>query len=260
MALTRKAILIGNNTGHQAPLYLYGVNHDILNYNKYLQSGIGGSWLPSEIDILKNKTSVEIKAYIDSSYADYTFVVYTGHGFIDRASGTTYMCVKDGFLSEKVLNTYSLRQTLIFDCCRSLESLSENTSGIFGRIQSLERGGLVKSHERIIFDSRNKFNRALEKSSLGKFKAYACLIGETSGDNPNSGGVFLTELLKVANSYGSINNTQSGWMDIRVATRITKKNIANDPFTNQNPIYYSVPNNMALTAPFSLTNYINQLL
>jgi hypothetical protein len=260
MALTRKAILIGNNLGHQAPLFLSGVNYDLINYNTYLQSGIGGSWLPAEIEILKNKTRAEIKAYIDSTYADYTFIVYSGHGFVDRASGVTYMCVKDGFLSEKILNTHSNRQTLIFDCCRSLENLSEDTSGFFGRMQSLEKGGIVKSKQRIINNSRIRFNRALEKSSFGKFKAYACLIGETSGDNPNSGGVFLTELLKVANSFGHINSTQCGWMDIRVATRFTIRNLINNPFTNQNPTFLTIPNNMALTAPFALTNYINPLL
>ncbi len=54
------------------------------------------------------------------SGADYTFMVFTGHGFIDEINGRKHQFVelKDGDILVQTLRTKSLRQTLIVDSCR----------------------------------------------------------------------------------------------------------------------------------------------
>lgn len=259
--MIRKAIIIANNTGYGASKHLSGVDKDIVNYRNYLKSDIGGAWhddmyigstlFERDIKVLHNKTRAEIISSIKACAGDYSFVVFTGHGYIDSKDGLTYACVKDGVLSENDLNTGLYRQTLIMDCCRQVET---TTFGITG--QRFEKGGVVNLMEaqRTIINARQKFDNALSQSSLGQCRAYACEVDQTSGDNPASGGVFSTALMKVGIKFGSIDNSNGDWLPIREAVEETTRNIIADPLTKQKPTFWTYPEVMKLTHPFSLTN------
>jgi hypothetical protein len=257
--MTRKAIIIGNNTGYNAPKHLSGVNKDLLNYKSYLKSDIGGEWVESEIIIMHNNKKAEIIKVIDSVIADYTFVVFTGHGFISAYDRLTYACVSDGYVSEKDLDTRLSKQTLIMDCCRTVER--EQTFALGGRVyENLEKGDVRNLAEgaRTIAYARQIFDSAISQSSLGQCRAYACDVNQTSGDNPASGGVFSTALMQVGIRFGSTNNYNGAWLAIKDAVASAANNINSDPLTNQNPTFRTIPQNMYLTHPFAVTNHINR--
>ena len=257
--MIRRAILIGNNSGHSAPTVLKGVDKDLINYRNYLKSGIGGGWLTeSEVVILHNCSKREILSTIRNCYADYSFVVFSGHGFINSNDNLTYICTSDGYLSEYDLKTRMSKQTLILDCCREI-SVMENFTGDVA--QSFEKGGrtALASVYRTIINARQKFDLALANSSEGMFTGYACLTDQFSGDYPNSGGVFSSALITAGMQFGSKDNYNT-WLPVRAAFKNAAKIMSSDPFSPQNPDYMTYPATMQLTHPFALTNKLQRII
>lgn len=254
--MIRKAILIGNNTGYKASTFLKGVTKDLENYRNYLVGGIGGGWVQREIDILHNKSKRDILSAIKSCYADYSFVVFSGHGFVNSRDGLTYICVEDGFISEDELNTYLDKQTLILDCCRE-ESTVSNFIGDTGEyFEKAERTAIAGVRQ--IVNARAKFDNALAVSNQGRFTGYACLTDQLSGDNPTSGGVFSSALLRAGLNFGSKNSDRYTWLAIKAAMEHASSLISSNPFSTQQPEYLMVPGNMSITYPFALTNQIQR--
>ena len=257
--MRRRAILIGNNTGYRAPTFLKGVTKDLVNYRDYLKGGIGGAWEQySEIKILHNQGRSKILSAIKGCHGDYSFVVFSGHGFVNSKDGLTYVCAADGYVSEDELNTYLGRQTLILDCCREASSM-ENFLGDIG--ESFEKGGPsrgISGIRRTIVNPRQKFDSAISASSKGCFTGYACLTDQLSGDNPSSGGVFSSALIRAGLDFGKDNSYEYSWMAIKAAVQHAGNYIYTDPFTTQEPEYSMRPSNMELTCPFALTNKIQK--
>lgn len=253
--MKRKALIIGNNIGCGATIFLSGVDHDLKNYYNYLTSDVGGAWdgYPNtEIEILQNKGKKAIVSAIQNCYADFSFVVFTGHGFIDSKDKLTHICVADGYLSEYDLNTSTPKQTLILDCCREIENLSESFLGDGGRISKSRDSIRIFSHERKILNAREKFDFALSNSNNGSFIGYACLIDQTSSDNPTSGGAFSSALLKTGKNFGS-RDRQNAWLPVRQAVKDTIQTLKDDILTDQIPTFRTNPK-MELTHPFAITN------
>ncbi len=261
--MTRKAIIIGNNTGLNAPTFLSGVTKDLENYQRYLTSDGGGRWyywenLPNltEVEILHNQGRQTILNAIRNCHADYSFVVFTGHGYTKSRDGLTYICVNGGEISEDELITSSQKQSLILDCCRQVESANEsyNFSGTASMMnKAVALSATLSSPLRKINLPREKFDAALGVTTNGQFRGYACLIDQTSGDNPSSGGVFSTALMKEGLKFSSVNQERY-WLTIQEAVILTKNELAKDPFTKQVPTYKLIPQRMNLTAPFAITN------
>ena len=256
--MIRRAIIIGNNTGYQAPTYLSGVSRDLVNYKNYLKSNVGGAWLDNEITVIQNGNKRAILAAISTCVASYSFVVFSGHGFMFSRDKLTYICVADGLLSENELNTGLSKQTLILDCCREVEDISEARG--MGDVQYLEKGGTVGMYKasRTIDSARQKFDSAISASSAGQCRAYACDVNETSGDNAASGGVFSSALMRVGKNFGAVDNERGYWLSIKSAVQMATTKINSDPFTNQSPTFITIPNNIILTHPFAITNHIQR--
>lgn len=252
MAITRKAIIIGNTTGYNAPTFLGGVDKDVVNYKNYLKSDIGGEWNDSEITVLYNRNKREIIKAIADCYGDYSFVVFSGHGFFYTPNEQTYICVKDNYISEIELNTYLNKQSLILDCCREKTVIMENLSGLIG--DTFSKGGTVRPPRRRVINARRKFDDALTISTPGSFVGYSCLVDETSGDNPTAGGVFSSALIREGRRFGSVNNTNTSWCAIRKAVINAAASLRRNPFSNQMPTYITTPSEMELTHPFAITN------
>jgi len=254
--LSRRAILIGNNRGYNAPTFLKGVDKDLINYNNFLMSDIGGKWLQSEIKIMYNQNRREILNAINNCYEDYSFVVFSGHGFINSNDNLTYICVKDNYITEDELNTDLIKQTLILDCCREV-----SYEGIGFTGESFEKGDPETKYirTRSIFNPRQKFNDALLKSSNGQFRGYACAVDESAGDNPLSGGIYSNALLKIGIQFGLRNQLKRNWISIKSAHNLASNNVVNDPFTDQTPLYLTIPTNLKLSFPFAVSN-IHSLL
>jgi hypothetical protein len=283
--MRRQAIIIGNNTGKDAPKFLKGVNLDLANYKNYLISQGGGSWTDLfEIQILHNKTRTEILHAIRNCNTDYAFVVFTGHGYYKTNDNQTYVCVADGEISEDELRVRSAaKQSLILDCCREkvtiqsakqsfnatgeqlstpiLEYYTNKTfSGTTTLNKSIEGGSFnsqltnrLADSNRIIYNSKIKFENALLTCSSGLFTGYACKIDQTSSDNPTSGGVFSTAFMNAGKQFSSKNSTKY-FMEIRDSHIKTQIDLANDIFTTQEPEFITKPSQMTQTAPFAITN------
>lgn len=247
MSLSRKAIIIGNNIGYKASAFLKGVDRDLVNYNFYLKSDIGGAWQQSEIKILHNRGRSEVLSAIRNCIADYSFVVFSGHGFISSRDGLTYLCVNNNFIDETELDTGLKKQTLLLDCCREVS---------FGLGESFEKGDVIQKQllARRILNPRRKFDNALELSSNGQFTGYACEVDETSGDNSIMGGVYSSALLKMGKEFGSKDQPKRNWLPIRVAHNNASTSISNNPFTTQTPSHLVIPETMKLTHPFAVSN------
>lgn len=247
MAISRRAIIIGNNTGYRAPVFLKGVDKDLFNYNNFLRSDAGGAWLQSEIKILHNCGRREIISTINKCNADYSFVVFSGHGFINSKDGLTYVCVNNGYIDETELDTGINKQTLLLDCCREVSA---------GLGESFEKGDIIQKRQTIrkIFSPRRKFDRALELSGNGQFTGYACEVDETSGDNLTMGGIYSSALLKIGRLFGLRDQTKRDWLPIRIAHNYAAKKISMNPFTNQTPSHIVIPKSMKLTHPFAVSN------
>ena len=252
--MTRKAIIIGNNTGKNAPAYLSGVNHDLINYQAYLKSVAGGEWYQGEIEILHNLKKKEILEKVNHCGADYSFVVFTGHGFLNSNNNLTYACVEDDYISEDELSTKSYKKSLILDCCRQKEVLVESLSdGSRALTKSLSNKiENMATRQLIAINSRKKFDSALQNSSNGYFKGYSCSVDQTSGDNPSLGGLFSTELIKVGYAFGSVSNLHSETLSIKKTLLQVIANFENNRLTKeQTPTHKT---NMELTPPFAITN------
>lgn len=256
--MVRKAIIIGNNTGKGAPNYLGGVNHDLINYQAYLKSRAGGEWYQtiqfSEIDVAYNLNRNEILQKIRNCNADYSFVVFTGHGFVNSKDGLTYVCVNDNYISEDELMTSCYKRTLILDCCREKTTMSEGYSGLSGVQNKATISELNKlaSQGFSVVDSRKKFDKALSESSYGAFTGYSCLIDQFSGDNPSSGGLFSTELMKTGYRFALRPNLYSEVLPIKNAVDQVVTTFKSNPLTKeQTPTFKT---SIQLTAPFAITN------
>ena len=272
--MTRKAIIIGNNTGKDASTFLKGVTLDLTNYKNYLMSGAGGNWLyVDEIEILHNENKSAILKAIRECSSDYSFVVFTGHGFYNTKDSQTYICVDGDYIAENELHTSSSKQSLILDCCREKSSISEssyrNFTGGITKTRSIQPNLLTgkfssdkliegKLHDaiksqRVIYNSRGKFDNGIATCENGLFTGYACEIDQTSGDNPTNGGVFSSTLLLIGKEFASKNN-DNVILRIKESVLETKTEIINDPFTSQIPTYKTDPSNMLKTGPFAVTN------
>jgi hypothetical protein len=181
----RKAVLIGS-PGYGNNL-LHGVKNDLENVCEFLMSPRGGMWRPSEITVLTDPTIDEVIAAIHSSYADYQFVYYSGHGYQDH-SGIDCICLDGNDMQDNYLfNAHCPRQLLVLDSCRKYYHT------ISGFPKELEQWQYADGYSA----ARKIFDNYILNSPPGKMKMYAAAAGEVAIDNRyGHGGEFTLALLK----------------------------------------------------------------
>lgn len=182
---TRKAVLI-RSPGH-GKNRLRGVENDIENYYQFLLSPRGGVWYEHEIIVLADPTLDEVLRTIHSSYADYQFVYYAGHGYQNR-HGNDLICLDGNDLQDDYLfNATGPRQFLLLDSCRKYYHT------ISGFPKEMERWAYADGYSA----SREMFDRYILNSPPGKMKMYAASAGQEALDNRDGhGGEFTIALLK----------------------------------------------------------------
>lgn len=182
---TRKAVLIGS-PGH-GENRLRGVEKDIENYYQFLLSPRGGVWYEDEIIVLADPTLDEVLSAIHSSYADYQFVYYTGHGY-KNSHGNDFICLDGNDLQDDHLfNAEGPRQFLLLDSCRKYYHT------ISGIPKEMEKWAYADGYSA----SRKMFDRYILNSPTGKMKMYAASPGQVAKDNRHGhGGEFTLALLK----------------------------------------------------------------
>ncbi len=223
--IKRKAIIIGNSGGYRNLDFLSGVSVDLENYHNFLTSKAGGEWHPNEISILKDPTSSDVIKAIQESESDYTFIVFSGHGFISTYNVEDYVCLKDVDLSIGKLVSPSKKQTIVIDACREFHPhkpdflMEEKYSNFSG------------DEER---STRALFDEAIIKTPEGIILVFSTQSNGTSGDNEFLGGVFSYSFIKAGERWWEDEKTK-GVLTLNVAVEKSKLIIKETFITNQTP-------------------------
>jgi hypothetical protein len=117
--MDRKALLIGC-PGGGGTHYLSGVAQDLANYDRYLRSPLGGGWYSSEISTLDYPSAAAVRAAIQSLESiDYSFVLFSGHGYVTSNARSTIVCLRgDEEMDSVTLHIGAKKHTVLLDCCR----------------------------------------------------------------------------------------------------------------------------------------------
>ena len=182
--MRRIALLIGNSDG------LEGVKIDLVEWEKFLISPIGGAWERNEIKMIMNPQKCELLSYINelrkTKAYDFAIVVYSGHGGYDRQ--TILEINKQGeTINETDLFSIAPKQISVFDCCRCLVDGSEP---INESQRTFSSGGILTNLQKI----RNAYNQRIRLAIPQQVCLYACRIGETALDT-ESGALYIQTLL-----------------------------------------------------------------
>lgn len=182
---------------------LPGPQFDNENYRNFLTSNLGGKWDDREILSLQNPTSSRIKQAIDGFLdgADYTFTIFTGHGFINTDENhRQYIEVLDGDISILSLKTTAKRQALIVDACRGFLSPSESILKSFSE--------MFESFSGDQYSTRELFDRAVMRAEEGWTILFAASRNQSALDTAN-GAAYLLSLLKIAESWSEFDKRTS---------------------------------------------------
>lgn len=175
---------------------LEGPSKDNDNFREYLTTSLGGNWHNKEILSLRNPSSVSVTKAVKEflNGADYTFIIFTGHGYINTDNNRQYIELSDTDVSIFNLRTTAKRQTLIIDACR----------GFFSRTAHLLKG-FGQQFESFVGkpDSRKMFDNAVLRAEEGWTVLYAASKNQTALDTFR-GAAYLLSLLKVAENWGDI--------------------------------------------------------
>jgi hypothetical protein len=224
--MKRRAIII--YCDHTVSGELYGPPFDNENYRSFLISNLGGAWDDDEILSLPNPSAAlvlkEVKSFM--SGADYTFIIFTGHGFLNTDErNRQYLEVADKNISILNLRTRARRQTLIIDACR----------GFYSPSTEILRG-LSEKFEHFIgdpFTTRETFERAVMRADEGLTILYAASRNQTALDTGN-GAAYLLSLLKTA-EFWERKDKKTNIIDLKVTHNFAKKYLANNFETLQVP-------------------------
>lgn len=166
--------------------YLPGAETDAANWNRYLPQNKAGAWERSEIVTLHNPTRSEALAEVARARHGYGFVAFSGHGY--TKNGDTYLCMKDGDLSEYQLTPSAERATIILDSCRGDRTADFAESRTFDAV-------LTANVTSILY--RNAFNNALADTEEGTIRIYGCSFNQAAQETkPENGGDFTHEFIK----------------------------------------------------------------
>ena len=199
--LNRKAPLIGNPGEKGRGNFLAGVARDLKNYENYLQSPLGGSWYRQEISVLDNPSRADVRrALIPLRTANYSFVLFSGHGYFSDDNRDTIVCLSgDEELEAVELRRGSGRQTVVLDCCRVVEkvALAEDSVAKVDRSpRSLDAN-----------DCRRYFDQEISKCPVGLVVMHACDVNETAADDSRRGGYYASNLINVAEDWAKSDTT-----------------------------------------------------
>lgn len=128
--MKRKMLIIANPGELDAENYCEGVNQDVTRYHRFFTSIQGGAWKPDEIKTLIRPEPREVDlALSELKSADYSMVIFCGHGY-SRKNGTTMVeLYKDCDYDSNNFKQGAARHTVILDCCRVVyEPVSESVS------------------------------------------------------------------------------------------------------------------------------------
>ena len=192
--MTRRALLIGGpGTKGSRDGYLAGVQLDIDHYSAFLQSPVGGAWRSSEITTIISPSESNVRTGIAAlKSADYSFVLFSGHGYYSQPASSTIVALRDGVdLDSSVLRVGASKHTLLLDCCR-----------VVWPAPTIAGDSVAKAlREAVSLDAavcRKYYDECIQECPSGIIVLHSCAIIETAGDRSDLGGVYCANLIKSA--------------------------------------------------------------
>lgn len=207
---------------------LTGPPFDNGHYRSFLTNNLGGRWDDKEILSLRNpKSALITKAVKEFMYgADYTFTIFTGHGFINTDDNNRqYLEVGDGDISISSLKTTAKRQTIIIDACRGFYSPTQDILKGFSEVFEHFTGDL--------YSTRNIFDKAVMRAEEGLTILYAASRNQTALDT-DDGAAYLLSLLHTAENWEKTDK-KTNIIDLKVTHDYAKKYLSNNFDTIQIP-------------------------
>jgi Caspase domain len=192
--MDRKALLIGC-PGKQN--YLPGVARDLANYDRFLRSPLGGAWYSSEIISLDDPPASTVRAAIQNlKSADYSFVLFSGHGYVTSNRRSTIVGLRDDKeMDSDELRTGAAKHTLLLDCCRQVAKpmLAEDA---LAKMDSMTAARSLSTSA-----CRRYYDQAISECPSALIVAHSCDIDEVANDDPTRGGYYSYSLIDVAEDW-----------------------------------------------------------
>lgn len=224
--MKRKALIIFCDNTESG--FLSGPSVDNTNLRNYLTSYCGGDWYDKEIESLHNPTIQKVRNAINlMTNTDYSFVVFSGHGWINTdEDNTQYLEVADGDISINELITDADRQTILIDACRGFLS---------PLMESFEKGlsGAVRTYSSTT-STRTLFNSLVLKAEEGISVMYSASENESSVDS-KKGGAYIYSVIAVCRNW-FINNKTANYLTIKNAHDLAIPFMKTKFITKQKPV------------------------
>lgn len=183
--MKRFALLICNNTAS-------GATHDIVKWQRFLESTNGGAWKTNEIVPKVNPSLSDVRNTIELIKLvkyDFLIVVYAGHGDWKRTTNLE-LNPRGEIIQESEFFNLAPREIICLDCCRGVSPLTEVVD---------------EAQERMFSDSqrdtiRGMYDRRMMEAYPQQVNLYACQVGESAYGDSN-GGFYTNNLLDQANHF-----------------------------------------------------------
>ena len=201
------ALVIGNSgEPGEAARYCGGVYRDLVFYPEFLRSPLGGAWKNSEITVL---TRPDLQTVRDEMrhlrYADYSIVIFAGHGYTDATTRSTILTLKRGHqINSLELRRGASKHTLILDCCREVAAPRITTDAQL-------REARIAKPDLDPFECRRCYEAFLNDRSPGLVVLHACRIDELANDDPAAGGYYSSSLLAVTREWSKSRQVEAGY-------------------------------------------------
>jgi hypothetical protein len=174
-------------------------------YKSFLLSLLGGEWREEEITELWSPTRIVLLNLLRQIRNDYTFLTFSGHGYVFPADERTYVNLAgEDVASDYELISQSPRRTIIIDACRS-----------YNPIPAPSPPPLQKLAEALTFETtRQIFDQSLSRAEKGTIILYSTGSDEAADSN-EKGGFFTQSILNGARQW--YNTTSEDVLDVHKA-------------------------------------------
>jgi len=245
--MTRKAIMIGSPGPKNSATYLKGVDTDLHHFINFLKAPIGGSWEDEEIAGLYKCPLENFIELFQSTKTDFLLVYFSGHGRQDL--NETKIAVNDTesiSISQLIKIIQSPKALIITDSCRKF---TDEEYSSFSGPEYLSFKSLLDQP-----NTRDRYMQLISESANGIAIAYACSVGENSGDT-ELGGFYTYSLLKEALQWYESQNNE-GVLTIGDANDLAHQELKFKTNFQQNPQIRTLNNQTEkLNLPFAIKTY-----
>ncbi|MDK6079243.1 caspase family protein [Massilia varians] len=188
--MIRSALIIGSPDDQ-----IQGVYDDMRNYRQFFESASGGCWYPSEITTLECPSSSQVKEHLAGmKRADYSIVIFAGHGYYSLARRCTMLELrKNDEIEDYALKVGAPKHTLVIDACRVV--VQDKI------LKAAMESFAARSATPDLTASRLLFENAVRASAPGLATMYSCSLNETAGDIAGTGGRYSSSLLGASKEW-----------------------------------------------------------